>query len=77
MDCGKVICHNKNMAKVMKIKMSYRTGETFYWRVQKVAGGWEFRDHENYARFVEGNWFDLLAEFRLTASNHAMISNIS
>lgn len=76
--------------KAMRIKMTHTDGEQVYWTVRShsavnlVLGqrprkvrGWLFIDHEGYERFAEGNWLDLVALFRLVASNYGFTSTIS
>ena len=36
----------------------------------RVISGWEYIDHDGYTRFSEGNWQDLVADVKLTASNY-------
>ena len=76
----------------IRVKMTYApNGETYYWTVQSfkdwtnlVAGewprkinGWVYTDDEGTDRVVEGNWYELLAHFNVTASNYNMTHNLS
>lgn len=64
--------------RAIHIRMTYRPdGKTYVWKVRKAKGGWEFEDHEGYSRFAEGNWFDLVARFKMVAENYCMDCNIS
>lgn len=79
-----------NNTKAMRIKMAHTDGEQVHWTVCSYSGinlvlgqkarkirGWSFTDHEGYDRVVEGNWFDLVAHFRLVAANYGFTSTIS
>ncbi len=78
--------------KAVKIKMTDSTGNVFFWTVRYVArafncggklkkarhiSGWSYTDHEGYERFSEGNWIELVANFKLTAENYGFTTNIS
>lgn len=50
------------------VKGAYLTGTAL--KKGRHADGWEYTDHENYTRFTEGNWLDLVAAFKATAANY-------
>ena len=70
--------------KAIQVRLMDDTGEVYKWTIRRVSGainctlgkktrivsGWEFMDHDNYARFAEGNWLDLVARVKLTANNY-------
>lgn len=81
------------MKKAMQIKLTDDTGNIYRWTIHRVPrainclgasgirviSGWEYTDHEGYARFSEGNWGDLVSSFRMTAGNYGLtpMTNIS
>lgn len=34
--------------------------------------GWEYVDHDGYARFQEGTWIDVVPRVKLTAENYGL-----
>jgi hypothetical protein len=38
----------------------------------RVIRGWQYEDHDGYARFAEGNWQDLVRHFKSTAENYGL-----
>lgn len=71
------------MSKSIQIRLSDSEGKVYRWTIRRVPrafvcvfpkghiiSGWEFEDHDGYARFAEGNWRDLVALFHLTAENY-------
>lgn len=77
--------------KTMKIKMACCDGSFTHWTVLRVSGitnialdrksrkvsGWSIFDESGYERFIEGNWSDLVAAFKLISGNFGMTSTIS
>lgn len=74
------------MTQSISIRLADDTGKVYRWTIYRiprainctlgkrtrVVSGWEFTDHEGYARFAEGNWRDLVAMFHATASNYGL-----
>ena len=71
--------------KKIVIRLADSAGREYRWRiwyvpraVQVIGGGrpsriirgWEYEDHDGYARFAEGSWRDLVREFKSTAENY-------
>jgi hypothetical protein len=70
--------------KTMSIRLQDETGQIYKWTIKhiprvinctigrktRVLTGWEFTDHDGYARFAEGNWQDLVSMFKNTAENY-------
>lgn len=70
----------------LRIRLQDETGKVVRWTIQRVpraincalgqkthvVAGWQFVDHENYIRFSEGNWHDLVAMFHATAENYGL-----
>jgi len=69
----------------MAIRLSDETGKIYRWNIERVPravnctypkirviSGWQFTDHDGYIRFAEGNWLDLVAMFRLVATNYGL-----
>lgn len=68
------------------IRLADIEGTVYRWRIQyvpravncvlgqnpRVISGWEFTDHEEYKRFSEGNWRDLVAHFKAIAENYGL-----
>jgi len=77
--------------KTIRVKMTDGEGKTYIWTVHRVprainytmghkpriVSGWEYVSNDGCVRFSEGNWIDLVADFRLTANNYGMTTNIS
>ncbi len=77
--------------KNMRIKLTDSSGQTYHWSVQRVpracncicgrpnriVSGWQYTDHDGYARFAEGTWRELVAAFQMTAENYGFTSNLS
>lgn len=61
----------------IRIRLIYTDGTIYHWTVTKAPKGWQFKDHEGYPRFVEGNWGALVSRFRSTAQNYGMTCDIS
>lgn len=74
----------------MRVRLMDADGKVYVWTVIRVArawncgipkpryvSGWEYTSNDGCARFAEGNWMELVAAFRLTASNYGMTMNIS
>ena len=75
----------------MIIKMIAKDGTQYQWTVTgqhqyaqlrnghkpRNFHGWQFTDHENYTRVVEGTWQNLVCEFRVVSANYDLYSNIS
>lgn len=74
------------MSKPIAIRLQDDSGTVVRWTIQhvprtinctlgqktRVVTGWQFTDHEGYARFAEGNWRDLVAMFHATAQNYGL-----
>jgi len=76
--------------KAMRIRLTDSEGKVYVWTVehQKVTNitlgrkprqvtGWSYRDHDGYARFVEGNWTDLVPHLHMVAANYGLTSTLS
>lgn len=70
----------------LQIRLADETGKIYRWTIRRVPrsihcvlgrstrviAGWEFVDHDGYARFVEGNWHDLVPRVHGTANNYGL-----
>ena len=77
----------------MRMRLQDADGKVYRWSIRRVpraikctlgrptrvVTGWEYLDHDGYARFAEGNWQDLVAAFRSTAENYGftLLTNLS
>ena len=81
-----------NYMKTISIRLADENGKVYRWTIRRVPRvmnctypksriltGWEFVDHNGYARFSEGSWLDLVPMVRLVAENYglSLLSNLS
>lgn len=72
-------------SKAIQVRLSDADGKIYHWTIRRVArahnavlgggrmvSGWEYTDHQNYPRFSEGNWSNVVARFKATADNYGM-----
>jgi hypothetical protein len=73
--------------KKIVIRLKDSEGRVYRWRIwyvprainiiggghpSRVIRGWQYEDHDGYARFAEGNWQDLVRHFHSTAANYGL-----
>lgn len=79
--------------KAIQIRLSDESGKVYRWSIHRVPracnvvcgrpnriiSGWQFEDHDGYARFAEGNWLDLVAMVKMVAGNYgfSLMSELS
>ena len=73
--------------KTLQIRLTDENEKVYRWTIRhvprianctlgkrtRIISGWEFIDHDGYARFSEGNWYDLVPMVKATAENYGLI----
>ena len=74
------------MPKPIAIRLKDWQGKVYTWKIERVpravnctlgrknrvVSGWQYSDENNYPRFVEGNWRELVERVHLTAENYGL-----